>query len=65
MENGCSFPGGGQIGTLEAFIIPVESQGGLTSTLHGHALVWLKNWAKKIFNIFNNSFQCKPYRAII
>ena len=46
MENGCSFPGGGQIGTLEAFIIPVESQGGLTSTLHGHALVWFKNLAK-------------------
>ena len=45
MENGISFPGGGEIGTVKAFLIPVESQGGLTSTLHGHALVWLEDMA--------------------
>ena len=45
IKNGVSYPGGGEIGKVKAFLIPVESQGGLTSALHGHALVWLEDMA--------------------
>ena len=46
VQNHCSFDGGGEIGVVEAFVIPVEAQGAITSCLHGHMLVWLTKFPK-------------------
>ena len=46
VQNHCSFEGGGEIGFVDAFVIPVEAQGAFTSCLHGHMLVWFKNYPK-------------------
>ena len=34
------------MGIVEAYVIPVEAQGALTSTLHAHMLIWLKKYPK-------------------
>mgnify|MGYP001169804599 CR=1 FL=1 len=45
-QKGCSFEGGGEVGVVEAYVIPVEAQGALTCALHAHMLVWLEGYPK-------------------
>lgn len=54
VERGCSFKNGGEIGKVKAFLIPLESQGALTSALHSHALVWLEDFPKTMKEEENN-----------
>ena len=44
VKNGCSFEGGGEVGILKGWVIPVEQQGALTGTLHAHALLWFEGY---------------------
>jgi len=43
-QNCCSYEGGGEIGVVKRYVIPVEAQGAITSTLHGHMLVWFEDY---------------------
>ena len=46
VKNGCSFEGGGEVGILKGYVIPVEAQGALTATLHAHALLWFEGYPR-------------------
>ena len=54
IERGCSYEEGGEIGKVRAFLIPIEAQGALTSTLHAHALVWLEDFPRTMKEERNN-----------